>query len=94
MRKYEALFILVPHIDEETKKGIIKKFEDIVNADGQVTKVEEMGNKKLAYEIQKLREGYFVLLEFNGNTTLPKELERNFRITDEVIRYVISNVEK
>ncbi|MGX8796541.1 30S ribosomal protein S6 [Fusibacter sp. JL298sf-3] len=94
MRKYETIFILKPSIEEEKRNQLIAKFTDIIAADGEVEKVEEWGNKRLAYEIEKLRDGYYVLVNFKANTSLPKELERNFRITDEVIRYIVVNLEE
>ncbi len=60
----------------------------------KIVKVDEWGNKKLAYEIEKLREGYYVLVDFKAAPELPKELERNFKIADEVIRYVVVNREE
>ncbi len=93
MRKYETLFILKPSIEEEKKVELLEKFKGIIAADGEVEKVEEWGNRKLAYEIEKVREGYYVLVNFKANPELPKELERNFKIADEVIRYIIVNLE-
>ncbi|GAB6107463.1 30S ribosomal protein S6 [Fusibacter bizertensis] len=93
MRKYEAIFILRPSIEEEKRVEAIEKFKAIISADGEIEKVEEWGNRKLAYEIEKIREGYYVLVHFNANPTLPKELERNFKISDDVIRYIIVNLE-
>lgn len=94
MRNYESIFILKPSIEEEKRAQLIEKFTAIIAADGQVEKVEEWGNRKLAYEIEKLREGYYVLVNFKANPSLPKELERNFRITDEVIRYIVINLDE
>lgn len=94
MRNYESIFILKPSIEEEKRNQLIEKFTGIIAADGQVEKVEEWGNKRLAYEIEKLREGYYVLVHFKANPSLPKELERNFRITDEVIRYIVVNLDE
>lgn len=94
MRNYETIFILKPSIEEEKRNQLIEKFTGIIAADGQVEKVEEWGNRKLAYEIEKLREGYYVLVNFKSSPSLPKELERNFRITDEVIRYIVVNLDE
>ena len=93
MRKYESIFILRPSLEEEKRIEVIEKFKAIISADGEIEKVEEWGNRKLAYEIEKIRDGYYVLVTFKANPTLPKELERNFKISDEVIRYIIVNLE-
>jgi small subunit ribosomal protein S6 len=94
MRKYETLFILRPTLEEEKRNEVIEKFKGIIAADGEVEKVEEWGNKRLAYEIEKIREGYYVLVNFLANPTLPKELERNFKISDDVMRYIVINLEE
>ncbi len=94
MRKYESLFILRPDLEESKRVELIEKFKAIVNADGEIGTVEEWGMRKLAYEIEKFREGYYVLFNFKANTTLPAELERNFKIVEEVIRYVVINREE
>jgi small subunit ribosomal protein S6 len=94
MRKYETLFILRPNLEEEKRKELIEKFSTIINADGEVVKVNEWGNRKLAYEIEKLKEGYYVLVDFKASPELPKELERNFGITEDVIRFVVINREE
>lgn len=94
MRKYETIFILRPSLEEEKRNEIIEKFKGIIAADGEIEKVEEWGNKRLAYEIEKLREGYYVHVNFKANPSLPKELERNFRISDDVIRFIVINLEE
>lgn len=93
MRKYETIFILRPSLEEEKRNEIIEKFKGIIAADGEIEKVEEWGNKRLAYEIEKLRDGYYVHVNFKANPTLPKELERNFKISDDVIRFIVINLE-
>lgn len=93
MRKYESIFILRPSLEEEKRNEVIEKFKAIIAADGEIEKVEEWGNRKLAYEIEKIRDGYYVLVTFKANPTLPLELERNYRISDDVIRYIVINLE-
>ena len=89
MNKYETLFIVNPNIDEVGMKELIQKFSDLINSDGKVENVEEMGKKKLAYPVKKNPEGFYVLINFQANGTLIAELERNFRITDEVIKFIV-----
>jgi len=93
MRNYETIFILKPTLEEEVRKELINKFTSIISADGEVVKIEEWGNRKLAYEIEKFRDGYYVLVNFNAAPSLPMELERNYRIADDVIRYMIVNLD-
>ena len=66
----------------------------MINNDGKVEKVDELGKKKLAYEIQKNKEGYYVVFNFEANPDLISELERNYRITDEVIKFMTIKVEE
>lgn len=95
MRNYETLFILQPSLDEEAIKANIEKFTGVIeNGGGVVENVDEWGRRKLAYPINKVNEGYYTLINFKANTELPKELERIFRITDGVMRFMVINPEK
>ncbi|MCY6958193.1 MULTISPECIES: 30S ribosomal protein S6 [Clostridium] len=95
MRNYETLFILNPSLDEEAVKAGIEKFKGIIeNGGGVVENVDEWGKRKLAYPINKINEGYYTLINFKSNPELPMELERNFRITDGVMRFMVINPEK
>ena len=90
MRKYETIFILHPSFDEEAVKANIEKFQGVIeNGGGKVENVDFWGKRKLAYEINKVYEGYYTLINFEANPELPKELDRVFRITDGVIRHII-----
>ncbi|HHY91076.1 MAG TPA: 30S ribosomal protein S6 [Clostridiales bacterium] len=90
MKKYEMLFILRPDIEEEERNQVIEKFKTIVaERQGEVENVDEWGNRKLAYEIQKLNEGYYVLMNFKAGVDVPHELDRNAKILDSVIRHLI-----
>ncbi len=95
MRKYETLFILHPSLEEEAVKAGIEKFKGVIeNGGGVVDNVDFWGKRKLAYEINKVNEGYYTLINFSANPELPKELDRIFRISDSVIRHLIVNEEK
>ncbi len=90
MRKYETIFILSPYFDEETVKSNIEKFKGVIeNGGGTVENVDFWGKRKLAYEISKVNEGYYTLVNFTAGPELPRELDRIFRITDGVIRHII-----
>ena len=95
MRKYETIFILHPSLDEEAVKANIEKFKGVIeNGGGTVENVDFWGKRKLAYEIAKVNEGFYTLINFEANTELPKELDRVFRITDGVIRHIVVKQEK
>lgn len=95
MKKYESVIIITPNIDDEKRKEVITKFETLINNNGKVTKTEDMGKKKLAYEIKKCKEAYYVIFYFEAESTFIAELERNFRITDEIIKFMtVDDIEK
>jgi len=95
MRKYEAVYVLRPDFDEEATKALVERFSNVVTEQGgEVVKVDEWGKRKLAYPIEKHREGYYVLMNFNAEADVPKELERMFKITDGVLRYMVVRDEK
>ena len=89
MNKYESVVIVNPNLEEESIKNLVKKFSDLINTDGKVTSVEEMGKRKLAYEIKKLKEGFYIVIKFEAKPELIAELERNYRITDEVMKFMV-----
>ena len=89
MNKYETIFIINPNVEDTGVKALIEKFSTLINSDGKVGTVEELGKKKLAYEIKKHKEGNYVVINFEANPELIKELERIYRITDEVIKFIV-----
>ncbi|MEG2018681.1 MAG: 30S ribosomal protein S6 [Clostridium sp.] len=94
MRSYETIFVLHPSLDEEAVKANIEKFKGVIeNNGGEVENVDVWGRRKLAYEIAKVNEGTYTLINFKAGTELPKELDRVFRISDAVIRHIIINPE-
>ncbi|MGM0881506.1 MAG: 30S ribosomal protein S6 [Bacillota bacterium] len=89
MRKYEVMYIIRPEVEQENVQAIVDKFNGIISNGGEVTKTDVIGKRRLAYEINKLRDGYFVLVHFNATTEVVNELDRIMKITDEVIRSLI-----
>ena len=96
MNKYELVYIIDPAVEEEARKELIAKFNTLIaDNGGSVEKVEEWGKRRLAYAIDYKTEGYYVLVNFQAEAELPKELERNLQISDSVIRYqVIKQLER
>lgn len=89
MNKYESIIIIGQNVEEEVIKGLITRFTDLINTEGKVSEVTEMGKRKLAYEIGKNKEAYYVLFTFEAKPELIAELERNYRITDEVMKFIV-----
>lgn len=94
MNKYENVVIINPNLEAEGIKALITKFSDLINSNGKVDSVEELGKRKLAYEIKKLNEGYYVVIKFEAKPELITELERVYRITDEVIKFIVVKEEE
>ena len=77
-------------MEEEAIKAMVERFSNlIVEQGGEVEKVDEWGKRRLAYPIEDFHEGYYVLMNFNAKSEVPSELERIYKITDDVIRYII-----
>jgi small subunit ribosomal protein S6 len=83
------MYIIAAALDEERRESVMETVEKIIGDGGEVVKTNAIGLRKLAYPIQKKNEGYYVLVEFNAPTELPKELDRRLRISDDVIRHMI-----
>lgn len=89
MRKYEIMYIVRSDLEEAAVQAVVEKFQGIINNGGEVTKLNVMGKRRLAYEINKFRDGIYVLVNFTATPEVVKELDRVLRITDEVIRFMI-----
>lgn len=88
MNKYESVIIVNPNVDEEGLKSLEDKFTGLINENGKVETVENMGKRKLAYEIKKFSEATYIVFNFESNPDSIKELERVYRITDDVIKFI------
>ena len=91
MINYEVMFVIDPAIEDDKKEATIEAVKGIIAAEGEVGNADVWGMKKLAYPIQKKSEGYYVVIEFKAQPTLPKELDRRLKISDNVIRHMIVN---
>lgn len=90
MRNYELVFIIQPDLDEAGVKGIVEKVQGwITEAGGTVAKIDNWGKRRLAYQINKRREGQYVLFEMQIPPTFSNELERNLRFLEPVMRFSI-----
>ena len=91
MINYEVMFVIDPAIEDDKKEATIEAVKGINAAEGEVGNADVWGMKKLAYPIQKKTEGYYVVIEFKAQPTLPAELDRRLKISDNVIRHIIIN---
>lgn len=90
MRKYEVMYIVRPDVEQEALQAVIEKFQGIINNGGEITKHDVMGKRRLAYEINKHREGHYVLVHFTATPAVVAELDRVMKISDEIIRSLIT----
>ena len=89
MNKYELAVVLNVKVEDEERAAAIEKITNyITRFGGTVTNIDEWGKKRLAYEIQKMKEGFYYFIQFDGDSTTPNELESRIRIMEPVIRYL------
>lgn len=86
---YEAVYILKPDLNEEQIAALVERFKSVVEANGTVSEISEWGKRRLAYPINDLMDGYYVLMTFTAAAAVPAELDRIFRITDGIMRSII-----
>ena len=88
--KYEVLYVLNPNLGEEETQAVVDKFKTLIEQNGTIDEMDIWGKRKLAYEINYLTEGYYVLVKFTSGPAFPAELDRVMGITDSVIRSLVT----
>ncbi|MEG0805737.1 MAG: 30S ribosomal protein S6 [Lachnospiraceae bacterium] len=89
MNKYELALVLSAKIEDDVKTATLEKVKEIITRfGGTITNVDEWGKKRLAYEIQKMKEGFYYFIQFDANGDAPADIEDRVRITDNVIRFL------
>ena len=91
---YETIFIVDPSLDEDAYKALVEKFTGLIAKNGTVESTDEWGKRRFAYEIDDKTEGYYVLVDFTSDGDFPKELDRQYRITDGILRTIIIRKDK
>ena len=90
MNKYELALVINAKIEDDARTDAIEKIKALIEKfGGEITNVDEWGKKKLAYEIQKMREGFYYFIQFEADAQCPAEVERHVRIMDNVLRYLV-----
>ncbi|SJZ80637.1 30S ribosomal protein S6 [Selenihalanaerobacter shriftii] len=90
MRKYETIFIINPDLDDEATEAIVEKVEDTLNnTKGEITNLDKWGTKKLAYEVEDHKAGYYTVVKFEGEADTVNELQRIYRINDNILKFLI-----
>lgn len=89
MNKYELVLVVSAKIEDEAREAVVEQAKGLVTRfGGVITNVEDQGKKKLAYEIQKMKEGYYYFIQFDAESTVPAELESRVRIMENVLRFL------
>ena len=89
MNKYELALVVNAKVEDEVREATVEKVKGIITRHGgTITNVDEWGKKRLAYEIQKMREGFYYFIQFDSEADTPNELEQRIRIMDNVLRYL------
>ena len=89
MSKYELAVIVSAKIEDDARAALIERVKELITRfGGNVTGVDEWGKKRLSYEIQKMREGFYYFIHFESETSVPHEIEQRMRIMENVLRYL------
>ncbi len=91
---YETIFIIDAALEEDAVNALKEKFTNLIAKNGTVENVDEWGKRRFAYEIDDKTEGYYVLVDFTADGDFPKELDRQYRITDGILRTIIIRKDK
>lgn len=94
MNQYEVLYVIVPELEDEANLAVQDKFAKIITDNGgEIEKTDVWGKRRLAYAIDYKTEGFYVLVNFNANPELPRELERNLKNDERIMRYMVTRRE-
>ncbi|MBR5236006.1 MAG: 30S ribosomal protein S6 [Clostridia bacterium] len=94
INKYETIFVIDASLEEEKIAALVEKFKSLISGAGEIESVDEWGKRRLAYPINDLTEGYYVLINFSSKPDFPQELERIYRITDGILRDIVIKKEE
>ena len=95
MRKYETMYIIRPDVEEEAKTNLVERFTKILTDNGaEIAKVDEKGKKRLAYEINDYRDGYYVLINFSSGEEAVSEFNRQAKFSDDILRHMAIRVDE
>lgn len=90
MKKYEAMYIIRPNIDDESRKALVERFNTILTDNGaEITESKDWGKRRLAYEIEDYREGYYQIVNFVAEPAAVQEFDRLVKINEDIIRHLV-----
>ncbi|MCG8396046.1 30S ribosomal protein S6 [Bacillus atrophaeus] len=95
MRKYEVMYIIRPNVDDESKKAVVERFNNVLTSNGaEITGTKDWGKRRLAYEINDLREGFYQIVNVQSDAAAVQEFDRLAKISDDIIRHVVVKEEE
>jgi small subunit ribosomal protein S6 len=95
MRKYEVMYIVRPNIDDESKKAVVERFANVLTTNGaEIIESKDWGKRRLAYEINDFRDGFYQLVTMNAKTEAVNEFDRLAKISDDIIRHIVIKEEE
>ncbi|MCU9613471.1 30S ribosomal protein S6 [Caldibacillus lycopersici] len=95
MRKYEVMYIIRPNIDDEAKKAVVERFAKVLTDNGaEITQQKDWGKRRLAYEINDFRDGYYQIINFTSGAEAVEEFDRLAKISEDIIRHLIVKEEE
>ncbi len=90
MRSYEILYVIRPDIEEEAKATLVKRFDEVLTNNGaEIVESKEWGKRRLAYEIQDFKDGYYQIIKYNGDSAAADEFDRLAKINNDIIRHIV-----
>ena len=90
MNKYEIALVVSTRIEDDAREAVLEKVKDLVaKVGGTITNIDDWGKKRMAYEVQKMKDGYYYFIQLEADSEAPAKLEANLRIMDNVLRYLV-----
>ncbi|MGG0185414.1 30S ribosomal protein S6 [Bacillus rhizoplanae] len=90
MKKYEIMYIIRPNMEEEAQKALVERFAGVLTDNGaEIINTKDWGKRRLAYEINDLRDGFYMILNVNSNPEAVKEFDRLAKISEDIIRHIV-----
>lgn len=90
MRSYEILYVIRPDIEEEAKTTLVKRFDEVLTNNGaEIVESKEWGKRRLAYEIEDFKDGYYQIIKYNGDSAAADEFDRLAKINNDIIRHIV-----
>ena len=88
MNEYETIFLISNRIKEEQRRNVVNKIKELISSNGQIDTTEDLGEKKLAYEVKKHKKAFYYIINFKSKSEFIYKLERNYKLNEEIIKFM------